>query len=201
MVPDTITPDTITPNPTKLMQCVDRGVSALTVDTTRELTKIAEKMARLDEARRRLIDGYATGRTTTKKYVEKNRMFDSQLKRLMHQRTELISAAYEQSGSADKDIRQFCANARAQFEECTDDEAKRLFLCKYIEKIIFTHDHVAIFGSITAQRASKDIELTFRIEGEIDRKEARAKAWEKRRLNVCDNRYSPSRIKSELQRH
>jgi hypothetical protein len=68
----------------------------------------------------------------------------------------------------DQANRQFCATARARFEACADLEAKRAFLREHVERIVFDHGKVTIFGSIPLQGAVQG-RRPFRIEGEIEK--------------------------------
>jgi hypothetical protein len=54
-------------------------------------------------------------------------------------------------------VRQFCAAARARFDECFDEcidlDAKRAFLREYVERIVFERGNIIIDGTV-AQHGS-----------------------------------------------
>jgi hypothetical protein len=67
-------------------------------------------------------------------------------------------------------IRQFCANAQARFEVCTDFDTRRQFLVDHVEWVIYNHSKVTIVGSVpVASVSGVQTKLQFRIEGQIDR--------------------------------
>jgi hypothetical protein len=76
-------------------------------------------------------------------------------------------------------IRHFCASARTRFEACADFDAKRAFLRDHVERIVFDHGKIAIFGSVPLQGPAQR-SLPFRIDGAIDAEIVRTKASRKR---------------------
>jgi site-specific DNA recombinase len=148
----------------------------------RELARIAGQLKKLDETRRRLINGYATGRTVTKKYIERNHVIDTKFKKLTREKTELTNASHDRHGTSGIQLQQFCAHAKVQFAACTDLETKRKFLQEHVEKIIFNHDKISIIGFIPAQ--GDTTALPFQIEGEIDRAHVRSNAQRKNRREI-----------------
>jgi hypothetical protein len=61
-------------------------------------------------------------------------------------------------------IRQFCANAQARFEGCTDFDTKRQFLLDHVERVIYNHSKVTIVGSVPVASVSPgQTKLQFRI--------------------------------------
>ncbi|MDR3572162.1 MAG: hypothetical protein P4L81_08350 [Candidatus Pacebacteria bacterium] len=142
-----------------------------------ELATVAEKIRALDETRRRLMDGYAMGRTNTKRYVERSRAIDRKLKELNRIKVEISNATQDRNGASITRIKQYCANARARLEAITDVETKRKFLHDHLEQILFDRDKLTLMGSIPAD--GKSDALPFRIHGEIDRKKLRSEAGKK----------------------
>ena len=63
-------------------------------------------------------------------YTTANRALDKDLERLTREKTELAAAlrSSRHQDFVDASIRQFCANANARFQACTDFDAKRQFL-------------------------------------------------------------------------
>ena len=160
-------------DPVKLATCTKREEEMPDVTAARDLVRIAEQIRKLEETRRKLVDGYAMGRTTNSQYVRRNREIDNELKRLNREKLEILGVSHGQNNSWERTIQQFCTNAQMQFAECTDIEAKRAFLQNYIQKIIFTYGRVAILGSIPIKNG---LGLPFRIEGEITDKRSRISA-------------------------
>ena len=143
--------------------------------TANELTKITRNINLLDERRKRLIDSYANGKIDTEKYVAQNKAMDTQQSNLESKRKELSDAVNARSESSNKYIKRFCANAKTQFNEADDFESQQQFFQDHIEKIIFTHGHIAVIGSIPIKdaRNKENTSIPFRIEGEIDSKRSR----------------------------
>jgi hypothetical protein len=86
----------------------------------------------------------------------------------------------------DASIRQFCASAKARFEECADFDAKRQFLLGHVERVIYNRYKIAIAGSVPVQSASGETKLQFGIEGEIDQKAVRSR---RRKVRSEDGRW------------
>jgi hypothetical protein len=101
-----------------------------------------------------------------------NRALDRDLERLTREKAELVAALRSplHEDFVDASIRQFCASAKARFQECGDFDSKRQFLLGHIERVIYSRYKVAIAGAIPVQSPSGETELQFRIEGEIDPK-------------------------------
>ena len=89
----------------------------------------------------------------------------------------------------DASIRQFCANANARFQACTDFDTKRRLLLDHIERIIYDRYKVTVVGSIPIQALSGNTKLHFQIKGEIDKKKVRVNGADRSRRN--QNRSSP----------
>jgi hypothetical protein len=66
-------------------------------------------------------------------------------------------------------------SGKERFQECADFDAKRQFLVRHVERVIYDRYKVRIAGSIPVQSASGETKVQFRIEGEIDREAARSR--------------------------
>ena len=63
----------------------------------------------------------------------------------------------------DARVRQFCANAQARLQACTDGEDRRKLLLDYVERAIYDHYNVTMIGSVSVQSISGPSKLPFRI--------------------------------------
>jgi hypothetical protein len=77
------------------------------------------------------------------------------------------------SGSLEQHIKEFCANARLQFDTATELETKRQFLQDHFEKIVFSHGRVEICGSINVTHKNEVAAFPFCIKGEVTDKRTR----------------------------
>jgi site-specific DNA recombinase len=156
-------------DPEKFACCVEFGDRVDDPDVAREFARIVSEINGLDEKRRRLIELYATERTTYDEYAKASHTLDDAIVRLNRDKAQLAKAI-RNSGQADlrnASIRQFCATARARFDACADLDTKREFMRDHVERVIFNHGKIAIVGFVPVQ--STETKLPFRIEGEIDR--------------------------------
>jgi site-specific DNA recombinase len=122
--------------------------------TARELSLIARKIGALDHERRRLIDEYAADQMPDEDYIQANRALDSELERLIREKTRLAAALRSPNHEdfVDASVRQFCAAAKARWYECTNDEMRRQFLLDFIERVVFDHYKVTVIGVIAVRR-------------------------------------------------
>jgi hypothetical protein len=162
-------------DPGKLRGCIDTGGRLHDRSIAHELARVADKITALDEERRRLIDRYAAEQMAGATYIAATRALDRNLERLTREKAELVAASRSslREDFVDASVRQFCASARARFEECADFDAKRQFLADRVERVIYNRYKVTIAGSVPAHSPSGDTKLQFRIEGEIDQKAVR----------------------------
>jgi len=157
------------PRPREHARSDDRSIA-------QELARIAGEIRALEEKRRQLIDRYATEQMAGEAYIAANRALDRDLERLTREKAELVAALQspQHEDFVDASIRHFCASARARLQACADFDAKREFLLRHVERVIYSRYQVTVTGSIPVQSASGDTKLQFRIEGEIDRKAVRS---------------------------
>jgi hypothetical protein len=57
----------------------------------------------------------------------------------------------EHEDFVDASVRQFCANAKARLQPCTDEDGNRTFLLDHIERVIYDHYNVTMIGSVPVQ--------------------------------------------------
>ncbi|ANV99354.1 hypothetical protein LMTR13_03335 [Bradyrhizobium icense] len=163
----------------KLGCCIEGTDRADDGSAARELARIAGETKRLDEERRQNIELYATEQRTATEYLNVNIALDEVLDRLKREKADAASTLREAAARdvLGASIRHFCATARVRFEECADFDAKRRFLRDHIDRIMFNHGKIALVGSVPlGSVATKETELHFRIEGEIDRATIRSKS-------------------------
>jgi hypothetical protein len=160
----------------RLRGCIDTGGRLDDQSIARELARMAGEIRALDEERRRLIGRYAAEQMTGDEYVAANRALDRDLERLTREKAELVAAlrSPQHEDFVDASVRQFCASARARFQECADFDAKRQFLLGHVERVIYSRYNVMVVGSVPVQPASGHIKLPFRIEGQIEQKAVRS---------------------------
>jgi hypothetical protein len=76
-------------------------------------------------------------------------------------------------------VRQYTEAVRARLKRCFDFESRRQFVLDYIEKIVSTNDHVAVYGSVPVKLANYDdadsssdaSTIGFSIEGRVSREQ------------------------------
>jgi hypothetical protein len=154
-------------DPEKLSTCIEGGT-----DNTPppDLRQIASDINALNEKRRRNYDAYGKGQITAEVYVETSRSIDDGIVQLRREK-EVVLSAWRQTNQAESltaRVRQFCAAARARFDECIDLDAKRAFLRDYVEGIVFERGNITIDGTI-AHKGVPGGALHFRIEGCIEK--------------------------------
>jgi hypothetical protein len=131
-----------------------------------------------------------------KSLSRQSRALDDKLGRLMLEKSKLAAAlrSPEHEDFVDASVRQFCANAKARLQACTDEDSKRSFLLDHIERVIYDHYAVTVIGSVqTTTAASK---LPFRIQGNINIKKVRSEAQRKSALKQCQSEMAANEEKS-----
>ena len=93
-------------------------------------------------------------------------------------------------------VRQFCANAKARLQACTDEDSKRSFLLDHIERVIYDHYEVTVIGSVPVQTTTGASKLPFRIHGTINIKKVRSEAQRKAALKQWHAEMGVSKEKS-----
>jgi site-specific DNA recombinase len=164
-------------DPGKLRGCIETGGRLDDRSIARELARVAGEIRALEEERRRLIDRYAAEQMAGEAYIAANRALDRDLERFAREKAELVAALQspQHEDFVDASIRHFCASARARFQACADFDAKREFLVRHVERVIYNRYKVTIAGSVLVQAASGGTKLQFQIKGEIDRKAVRSR--------------------------
>jgi hypothetical protein len=185
-------------DPAKLRRCMDEG-AAPDERGTGELARIAEGLEALDEKRRGVIERYVTEQMPGDEYIAASRALDGELDRLMREKAGIVKGMrfpqYDEFVGIS--IRQFCANAQARFEACSDFNTRRQFLVDHVERVIYNHSKVTVVGSVpVASVSAGQTKLQFRIEGVIDRtgrsKSRQPAPMEDRRSSVRVSMLSPT---------
>ena len=137
--------------PDKLFRCIEGGQGTEGRAALKELGRIAEAIDALTEKRGRIFEAYAKEQMSAVDYIEAGRAIDE----LRRQKDGLLSTSREagQADAVSASVRQFCATARARFEACADLGAKRAILRDHVERIVFDHGRITIFGLLPVQGA------------------------------------------------
>ena len=136
------------------------------------LKSIEAGITEIGDEKRRIIDIYASGHLTREDYVKKSLKYDNDVNELKRQRANLVARIplLHKAEVIDTSINQFCEAARVRFRERLDFAAKRQFLLDYVEKVVFLHDKVTLYGSVPVAATARlgEAEQTARIEYRID---------------------------------
>jgi site-specific DNA recombinase len=168
-------------DPDRLGRCIESGSRVDDPSAAAELSRIAGEINGLNDKRRAIFEAYATEQMNTEEYIAASRALDEALVRVKGEKAAVVNAARDAGwdDAAAASIRHFCASARTRFEACADFDAKRAFLRDHVERIVFNHGKLSIFGSVPLQGAAQR-SLPFRIDGAIDAEIVRTKASRKR---------------------
>jgi hypothetical protein len=149
--------------------------------TTKVLHRIAKEIGALDDERRQLNYRYAADQISGHEFIAESRALDEKLGRLVLEKSKLVAAlrSPEHEDFVDASVRQFCANAKARLQACTDEDSKRSFLIDHIERVIYDHYEVTVIGSVPMQITTGASKLPFRTQGTINIKKVRAEAQRK----------------------
>jgi Recombinase zinc beta ribbon domain len=171
-------------DPAKLRGCIEGAAGLDDRSLAQGLAKVARRIGDLDQERRQLIDRYAADQMTGEEYISANRALDEKLERLVREKAKLAASlrSPRQEDFVDASVRQFCANAHARLQACSDFDDKRQFLVGHVGRVIYNRYDITIVGSVPVQSASGDAKLPFRIEGKIDIKAVRSSAGRKAAL-------------------
>jgi hypothetical protein len=181
-------------DPEKLSTCIEGGTGNTPPP---DLRRIASDMNGLNEKRRRNYDACGKGQITAEHYIGTSRAIDDGIVDLRREK-ETILSAWRQTNLAESltaRVRQFCAAARARFDECIDLDAKRAFLRDYVEGIVFERGNITIHGTI-AHKGAPGGTLHFRIEGQIEKGSKRRWAQDERFGSWGPSPYSPATYKA-----
>jgi Recombinase zinc beta ribbon domain len=123
-------------DPAKLRGCIEGAAGLDDRSTAQELAKVARKIGALDQERRQLTDRYAADQMTGEEYIFANRALDEKLERPVRGKARLATAlrSPQQEEFVDANVRQFCANANARLQACTDFDQKSTSKFLKIEK-------------------------------------------------------------------
>jgi hypothetical protein len=152
--------------------------------TTKALHRIARKIDALDDERRQLNYRYAADQMSGDEFITASRALDEKLGRLVLEKSKLATAlrSPEHEDFVDASVRQFCANAKARLQACTDEDGKRRFVLDHIERVIYDHYEINVIGSVPVQTTTGASKLPFRIQGTINIKKVRSEAQRKAAL-------------------
>jgi site-specific DNA recombinase len=170
-------------DPGKLRACIAESTTE-TGGATKALHRIAKKIGDLDDQRRQLNYRYAADELAGDVFITASRALDEKLDRLMLEKSKLAGALRSSAHEdfVDACVRQFCANAKAWLQACTDEDAKRSFLLDHVERVIYDHYEVTLIGSVPLPTAVGSPKLPFRIVGTINIKKVRSEAQRKAAL-------------------
>jgi hypothetical protein len=170
-------------DPRALRGCMSEPTTD-SVGITKALHRIAKKIGTLDDERRQLNYHYAVNQISGGEFITVSRALDEKLGRLVLEKSKLAAAlrSPEHEDFVDASVRQFCANAKAKLQACTDEDTKRSFLLDHIERVIYDHYNITVIGSVPVQTTTETRKLTFRIQGTINIKKVRSEAQRKAAL-------------------
>jgi hypothetical protein len=145
---------------------------------------MAEMIGALHDERRQLNYRYAADQISGEDFIAASRALDEKVGRLMLEKSKLAAAlrSPEHEDFVDASVRQFCANAKARLQACTDEDGKRSFLVDHIERVIYDHYEVTVIGSVPVQTTTGASKLPFRIHGTVNIKKVRSEAQRKAAL-------------------
>jgi hypothetical protein len=88
-------------------------------------------------------------------YIAESRALDEELYRLTREKVGIVKGmrVLQHDDFVDAGIQQFCANAKARSDACTDFDTKRRFLVDHVERVIYDRSTVRIVGSVPVARA------------------------------------------------
>jgi hypothetical protein len=169
--------------PGSLRGCMSER-TADSASTTKELHRVAKKIGALDDERRQLNYRYAADQISGDEFIAASRALDEKLGRLVLEKSKLAAAlrSPEHEDFVDASVRQFCANAKARLQACTDEDSKRSFLVDHVERVIYDHYEVTVIGLVPVQTTNGASKLPFRIQGTINIKKVRSEAQRKAAL-------------------
>lgn len=168
-----LSPDTLRPH----MDFFKRRIQANQVKIEKQLKAIDQKIHKLTESKKRIVELYALGELERDSYTTKNLEYDNEVNKLKIEKVELMRKIplLHKKQILDVSIKQYCDNAKTRFERCTDFETRRQFILDYIEKIIYENERVEIHGSVPIKlKANKDTDtelakIEFYIKGTLTR--------------------------------
>ncbi len=159
----------------KLKTCMDFFKQRRRTDERRvgqRMKRIEEREKTIEDEKQKLIDDYAIGKISQKKYIDRNIKLDQRLYKVKNKKAELLEKIplLHKKEVVELNMRQFCDNAKLKLERCKSFEDKRKLITDYIEKIIYKKYHVTIIGSMPiVADGRRDGKIPFRIEGVIDK--------------------------------
>jgi site-specific DNA recombinase len=166
--------------------------------TTKALHRIAKKIGALDDVRRQLNYRYAADQMSGDEFIAASRALEEKFGRLMLEKSKLAAAlrSPEHEDFVDASVRQFCANAKARLQACTDEDGKRSFLLDHIERVIYDHYDITVVGSVPVQIMTGASKLPFRIQGAINIRKVRSEAQRKAALKQWQGEMAANEEKS-----
>jgi hypothetical protein len=169
-------------NPDKLLPCLEgleSGKNNKHEHLVRQLERFSDRIVGIEAQKERSIKLYAARGIANEAYIIENRNLDREIERLRQRKAQIARQVQEAAASdmVEHSIREYCKNAKAQFEVCGTFELTQKFLREHIEQIIYDRSKVTLLGSVPVQRGTYQsaAPVPFRIEGELDRRAIRAR--------------------------
>lgn len=140
-------------DPAKLQQYIyeikDKpGLTQIGIE--KQLNDIEQKMKKLNEEKRHVLDSYAIGRINRREYSQQCLGYDKEVNKAKAARKDLLKriSTLHKSEAVDMSTKQYCNSVKTQLEKCTDFDSKRQLLLDYVEKVIYRDGHVTLQGSV-----------------------------------------------------
>jgi site-specific DNA recombinase len=168
--------------PERLIPCMERlecGKNDKHEHLARKLQRFTDRIAAVEAEKQHSINRYAAGALTKEAYITLNLSLDAEIQRL-HKRKARISKELEEAAANDlvqESIREYCLRTKERLEKCTTFDTTRQFLVDHVHRIVYLRDKVTLIGSVPVRRGTfqAPVSVSFRIEGELDRKAIRAR--------------------------
>lgn len=167
------------------MSMLAQGKKSVHLRIEGRLKKTDKQIDVATEAKKRVLNLYASGELEKEEYVKRSFDYDNELNRLNGEREELLKQIplLHKKEVVDVGIKQYAESARVRFEQCHDFENMRRFFLDYVEKIVFTNDKVQLHGSVPVKLKAYDdrdqptqlAKIEFCIKGEIPREATRGR--------------------------
>lgn len=140
------------------MTVLTKSKKAAQLKIERTLKKTDKQIETATEAKKRILELYASGELEKDEYVKKSFEYDNELNRLKAEREELIKQVplLHKKEVVDVSIKQFVESAKVRFEQLHDFDTKRKFFLDYVEQITFLNNKVQIHGSVPVKLKAYD---------------------------------------------
>lgn len=135
-----------------------------------KIYRLQKQITDIEDDKLKLVDKYVSGAMSQEAYVTENSEQDKRLTKFKNKLNTLQAktSLLHNRILVETSVQKFCDSIKAQIDRNKTFDAKRQFLIKHIDKVVYNKYRVVLHGSVPILHQGKSDELPFTIHGVID---------------------------------